>query len=109
MRCAKILYKSMQAAVLTQADDGRFELRYLDQWAMDSSKPDLSPALPKTLTPYLSDYLFAFFYHMLPEGANKQAICAQLRIDSADDFGLLLATAQSDAIGAVRVVQMDAP
>jgi serine/threonine-protein kinase HipA len=53
--------------------------------------------------------LFAFFYHMLPEGANKQAICAQLRIDSADDFGLLLATAQSDAIGAVRVVQMDAP
>jgi serine/threonine-protein kinase HipA len=44
---------------------------------------------------------------MLPEGANKQAICAQLRIDSADDFSLLLATAQSDAIGAVRVVQME--
>jgi HipA-like protein len=108
MRCAKILYKSREAAVLTQTDDGRFELRYLDQWAMDNSKPDLSPALPKTLTPYESDYLFAFFYHMLPEGANKQAICAQLRIDSADDFSLLLATAQSDAIGAVRVVQMEA-
>jgi serine/threonine-protein kinase HipA len=43
---------------------------------------------------------------MLPEGTNRQAVCFQNRIDSEDDFGLLLTTANIDAIGAVTVASV---
>jgi HipA-like protein len=106
MRSAKILYKGLEAATLTQLQDGSFVLLYLEHWVLDQSKPAISIAFPKTHEPYYSDYLFAFFYNMLPEGANKYVVCQQLGIDSSDAFSLLLATAQADAIGAIRVVQI---
>jgi HipA-like protein len=40
---------------------------------------------------------------MLSEGANKKLQCRQLKIDENDYFGLLLATATHDTIGAVTV------
>jgi serine/threonine-protein kinase HipA len=40
---------------------------------------------------------------MLPEGSNKQVVCRFCRIDEDDYFGLLLATAKGDTIGAVTV------
>jgi serine/threonine-protein kinase HipA len=42
---------------------------------------------------------------MLPEGSNKQTVCFNLRIDENDYFGILMATSQTDTIGAVRVVK----
>ena len=39
----------------------------------------------------------------MPEGSNKETICWLMRIDSKDLFGLLLAAAGYDAIGAVTV------
>jgi serine/threonine-protein kinase HipA len=44
---------------------------------------------------------------MLPEGSNKQVVCKHMRIDSDDYFGLLMATAKNDSIGAVRVIKTD--
>ena len=41
---------------------------------------------------------------MLPEGTNKQMACAYYRIDSDDYFGLLLNTAKTDSIGAIRIL-----
>jgi serine/threonine-protein kinase HipA len=40
---------------------------------------------------------------MLSEGVNRKLQSMQLKIDDADDFGLLMATAQYDTIGAVTV------
>ena len=40
---------------------------------------------------------------MLPEGANRRSICRSLRIDENDFFGLLIAMADKDFIGAVQV------
>ena len=40
---------------------------------------------------------------MLPEGANKAIQCKILKIDEEDAFGLLLATAHTDTIGAITV------
>ena len=40
---------------------------------------------------------------MLAEGANKAYQCRTLRIDEDDAFGLLLATAHTDTIGAITV------
>jgi serine/threonine-protein kinase HipA len=105
MRRANVLYKNELAGTLSQLDDGSFEFAYLHTWVNDSLKPAISLTLPKTKEPYRSPYLFPFFFHMLPEGSNKQTVCFNLRIDQNDHFGILLATSKTDAIGAVRVVK----
>ena len=43
---------------------------------------------------------------MLSEGSNRQIQSMLLHIDENDDFGIMLATAQTDTIGAVTVKPM---
>lgn len=105
MRSAEILYKDQEAGIMTQHDDGTFSFRYHDNWLLANS-PAISLTLPTSQQEYFSKFLFPFFYHMLPEGRNKEAICRALKIDSDDYFGLLLSVAGYDTIGAVRVVQL---
>ncbi|MEN7550077.1 HipA N-terminal domain-containing protein [Rapidithrix thailandica] len=107
MRAAKILYKNEEAGVLTQHDDGTFTFRYDDNWMADSSKPGISLTLSKTQKEYHSKYLFPFFFNMLPEGSNKQVVCRHMRIDPDDYFGILMTTAKTDTIGAVRVIKRE--
>ena len=103
MRQAEIYFKGKEAGLLTQQDDGSFTYRYHDRWMSDSGKPPISLTLPKIKQEYCSDYLFPFFFNMLPEGTNKQVVCKHMRIDNDDYFGLLLTTALYDTIGAVTV------
>ena len=103
MRQADILYKGRKAGLLTQNDNGSFTFQYVDFWLSDSSTPPISLTLPKTKEIYQSNYLFPFFYNMLPEGTNKEVVCKLMRIDRDDYFSLLLITAQYDTIGAVTV------
>jgi len=105
MREAKVLFKDQEAGVLTQHDDGSFIFCYLDAWLADKAKPAISLTLPKNEQPFHSQYLFPFFYNMLPEGSNKQVVCKLNRIDTDDYFGLLMTTAKIDSIGAVRVIK----
>jgi serine/threonine-protein kinase HipA len=105
MRQAKVLFKDEEAGLLTQHDDGSYTFCYTEQWMRDSSRPPISLTLPKDLQEYRSDTLFSFFYNMLPEGSNKMLACKLNRIDSSDYFGLLLATAGNDSIGAVRIIK----
>jgi len=107
MREAKILFKEEEAGVLTQHDDGSFTFLYQDAWMTDNTKPGISLTLPKKEQSYHSKFLFPFFYNMLPEGFNKQAICKLNRIDNNDSFGLLMTIANDDSIGAVRVVKIE--
>ena len=44
---------------------------------------------------------------MLSEGANRKLQSQLLKIDERDDFGIMLATAQYDTIGAVTVKPTD--
>jgi len=104
MREAKILFKDEETGILTQHDDGSFTFRYHDVWIVDKTKPGISLTLPKNVQPFHSEFLFPFFYNMLPEGSNKQVACKLNRIDTDDYFGLLMTTAKDDSIGAVRVV-----
>jgi len=103
MRQAEVYFKGEKAGLLTQKDEGSFTYQYHDLWISDNSKPPISPTLPKTKQEYESDYLFPFFFNMLPEGTNKQVICTHMRIDHDDYFSLLLITAAYDTIGAVTV------
>lgn len=107
MRKAIVLYKDEEAGVLVQHDNGTYAFSYNDNWKSDSSKPSISLTLPKTVAEHRSEFLFPFFFNMLPEGANKNAICRQRRIDQYDYFGLLVAVAATDSIGAVRIVKYE--
>jgi serine/threonine-protein kinase HipA len=107
MRRARIYFRDEEAGILTQDDDGTFTFRYHDEWATDGSKPAISLTLPKSRRKFQSPYLFPFFFNMLPEGTNKQLICKLMRIDTMDYFGLLMTTAKTDPVGAVKVVKME--
>ena len=60
-------------------------------------------AMPVREEPYRSEHLFPYFFNMLSEGENRQIQSMLLHIDENDDFGILLATAQEDTLGAVTV------
>lgn len=107
MRQAKILYKDQEAGILIQHDNGSFTFKYDNSWITDRSKPAISLTLPKYQQEYHSDFLFPFFYNMLPEGSNKQIVCKLNRLDLNDDFGILLTTAMNDNIGAIKVIKID--
>lgn len=107
MRKAKVLYKDEWAGTLSQLDDGNFKFSYKESWLNNDSKPPVSLTLPKQETAFTSEFLFPFFFNMLPEGSNKEVVCYNLRIDKNDHFGILMATAKSDSIGAIRVEKIE--
>ncbi|MBI5219205.1 MAG: HipA N-terminal domain-containing protein [Bacteroidia bacterium] len=103
MRKAEVYRNGILAGVLTEENRKSYVFRYESSYLNDINKPAISLTLPKTEQEYRSKYLFPFFFNMLSEGVNKKLQCAQLKIDEEDHFGLLLATAQYDTIGAVTV------
>lgn len=103
MRTAKVFYNKILAGSLTEDDSRNYIFTYNEQYYHDHSMPAISLTLPKLRQEYRSSYLFPFFYNMLAEGVNKQLQSRQLRIDEDDAFGLLLATAGNDTIGAITV------
>ncbi len=103
MRQADIYYNNILAGLLTETDDGRYTFSYYESYLNDNSLRAISLSLPKTDKLFVSNELFPFFYNILSEGANKAQQCATLKIDEDDSFGLLMATASHDTIGAVTV------
>ncbi|MBN2683112.1 MAG: HipA N-terminal domain-containing protein [Bacteroidales bacterium] len=103
MRSANVLYKGEIAGKLIQYVDGTFSFAYNENWLIDKEKPAISLTFPKREEEYRSEYLFPFFYNMLPEGTNRMVVCKYLRIDENDYFGILLNTAKYDTIGAVTI------
>lgn len=106
MRQAAIYANKVLAGILTETDEGIYHFRYDDRYRLDKGQTAISPSFPKHKVDFVSDTLFPFFYNMLSEGANKAYQCRSLKIDESDCFGLLLATAHTDSIGAITVKQL---
>lgn len=106
MRAAKVFTNSILAGTLTETDDGKYIFRYDDGYLLDSGNRAISLSFPKRKEAFVADELFPFFYNMLSEGANKALQCMTLKIDENDAFGLLLATADNDTIGAITVKKL---
>lgn len=105
-RRATVFVNRIAAATLfkhEKADSQRYELRYLPDYLTLPQATAISLRLPLRSEPYFSDCLFPIFDNMLPEGEYRRSICLRLRLDESDSFGLLLALAQYDSIGAVTV------
>lgn len=104
MRKAEVYRNKELAGVLIEEVPGRnYTFRYENTYFADKDKPAISLTLPKTQQEYSSEHLFPFFSNMLSEGANRKLQSKLLKIDERDDFGIMLATAQYDTIGAVTV------
>ena len=103
MRRVEVYRNGAFAGILTEENHKQYVFRYDDNYYNDTNKPAVSLTLPKTQKEYRSKFLFPFFFNILSEGANRKLQSTQLRIDEEDNFGLLMATAQYDTIGAVTV------
>ena len=99
MRQCKVYVHDIEAGVLQETDDRQYVFTYRN----DYSGAPVCIAMPIRREPYQSAYLFPYFFNMLSEGANRQTQSMLLHIDENDDFGILMATAQEDTIGAVTV------
>ena len=102
MRQCKVYVNGTEAGMLTEEDSGRYRFTYLAGYAGRA----VCLAMPVRSEAYTSDHLFPFFFNMLSEGANRKMQSQLLHIDENDDFGILLATAQTDTIGAVTIKPM---
>ncbi|KAF0238332.1 MAG: serine/threonine-protein kinase [Prolixibacteraceae bacterium] len=103
MRSAEIYRNGVLVGKLTESNNRTYEFKYDSGYFTDNSKPAISLTLPKNQPVHNCEYLFPFFYNMLSEGTNRTVQQRQLKIDENDFFGLLLATAQYDTIGAVTI------
>ena len=99
MRECKVYVHDAEAGLLQETDDREYVFTYHDDYQGDP----VCLAMPVRKKVYRSDHLFPYFFNMLSEGANRQVQSTLLHIDEKDDFGIMLATAQYDTIGAVTV------
>lgn len=99
MRQGKVYVNSTESGILQEDDSGRYTFSYNDDYR---GRP-VCLTMPLRSEAYESDYLFPFLFNMLSEGANRKMQSQLLHIDENDDFGILLATAQTDTIGAVTI------
>jgi HipA-like protein len=106
MRKAEIYRNGILAGTLTETYSGTFVFTYDTSYFKDDTKPSISLTLPKKQLEYTSEHLFPFFFNMLSEGTNRAVQSKQLKIDENDFFGLLLATAGYDTVGAITVKQI---
>ena len=103
MREAEVYRNGILAGILKEENRRAYTFRYFDTYFYDTSKAAISLTFPKTKQEYKNEFLFPFFFNMLSEGVNKKLQSTQLKIDEEDSFGLLIATAQFDTIGAITI------
>ncbi|HBX51291.1 MAG TPA: phosphatidylinositol kinase [Bacteroidales bacterium] len=99
----EIYHNGIFVGTLTEENRQQYFFKYDENYFNDANKPAISLTFPKTKREYKNAFLFPFFFNMLSEGVNRKLQSKLLRIDEEDSFGLLMATAQNDTIGAVTV------
>jgi len=102
-----IVYKNDIPVGILIEEDNYYKFIYDDSYLLDNSKPSISLTMPKTQKEYKSKFLFPAFSNLLSEGVNRKLQSRTLKIDENDSFGLLLATANFDTVGAITVKPID--
>jgi HipA-like protein len=102
MRQLEVYMNEKKAGMLTEnIPNADYSFSYDEAYLVAGNLP-VSLTLPLRRQPYKSKHLFPFFTNLLPEGANRKVMCRDMRIDEHDFFGMLMAMAGTDTIGAVN-------
>ena len=99
MREVDVYYGDVFAGQLVELANGSYEFTYDDAFLADHSTPPVSVNMPKSQKVYHADKIFPVFTNMLPEGANRSALCRMRKVDENDFFGMLEMICGMDAIG----------
>lgn len=99
MRRVNVYYGDTYAGQLTELAKGSYEFSYDDDFMRDASTPAVSVNMPKSQQVYTSHHIFPVFTNMLPEGANRRALCRINKVDETDFFGMLQMICGMDTIG----------
>ena len=106
MRQLEVYMNSHRAGLLTENRPGKgYSFCYYPEY-LATSMPPISVTLPKRVETYESEHLFPL-RTVLHEGTNRKIICRSSRIDEKDFFGMLMAMADRDFIGAVNVKTLE--
>ncbi len=103
-RQANVFYNNELAGNIFEDKQG-----YTFQYEPEFLKKNIyiSISLPPRKEPYISRELFPFFRGLLAEGWYLDIISAAQKVDQRDLFGLLLASAGIDTIGAVTIRKVE--
>ena len=104
MRAARVYINDRLAGVLREVSPSEYTFRYDEAYLQNPSAPAVSLTLPKSRRTFQSDHLFSFFANMLSDGHNRAYQAGAHKLDPDDDFGLLLASAQTDTPGAITLM-----
>jgi serine/threonine-protein kinase HipA len=99
MRKVDVYFGDVYAGQLTELARGSYQFTYDDAFLADSDTPPVSVNMPKSQKVYHADRIFPVFTNMLPEGANRRALCRVKKVDEDDFFGMLEMICGMDAIG----------
>jgi len=99
MRKVNVYFGEVYAGQLVELARGNYEFIYDDAFLSDKSTPPVSMNLPKSQKVYHADHIFPVFTNMLPEGANRRALCRIKKVDENDFFGMLEMICGMDTIG----------
>ena len=98
MRKAIISVNNIQAGILAELVDGKYQFTYLD----DYHSAPVSLTLPTAKRIYDFDQFPPFFEGLLPEGIMLEALLRKYKLDRNDYFGQLILVGQ-DVVGAVTI------
>lgn len=99
MRKVNVYFGEVYAGQLVELARGNYEFIYDDAFLSDKGTPPVSVNLPKSQKVYHADHIFPVFTNMLPEGANRRALCRIKKVDENDFFGMLEMICGMDTIG----------
>ena len=99
MRKVDVYFGDVYAGQLTELAKGSYQFTYDDAFLADSDTPPVSVNMPKSQKMYHADRIFPVFTNMLPEGANRRALCRVKKVDEDDFFGMLEMICCMDSIG----------
>lgn len=102
MRQCEVYVHDTAAGILQETDTGKYVFTYHENY---QGEP-VCLAMPIRKEAYRSNHFFPYFFNMLSEGSNRQVQSMLYHIDENDDFGIMLATARYDTIGAVTIKPM---
>lgn len=102
MRQGKVYYKSKEAGIIKETDDGEYVFQYNAKYIKENPDDFITFTMPVTENTYIDNRLFPFFEGLIPEGWLLEIASKNWKINKNDRMGLLLACCRN-CIGAVSV------